>query len=410
MTESERKREYNKQRLKKNLIDSDAEVRVEKTRHPLLIVFIAAIMAGLIAAAIWYAGQVSSCPVNYSTVWEKELPGTGASLTFKGNIRFGNGLITYTKDGAEYTDGDGATVWQKSYQMNSPVCCVNGDYAVITDLGGTTGCIFSNTECTGNITSILPISEAKVSGKGVVFTVENDDGADFINVYRKDGSALDISVKSVTDGDGYPFSIAASPSGSQLAASYIGFADGSITQSVVFRNFGDVGQNDARRVVGGFIDEFNGHIVTRVSFPTETCALAYYDGGVVIFSTKVLNSPEIVKNISFEDEMLSVCDCSAGFAVVFADTQGEYPKRLEIYDLSGSLKGSAGFDLSYDNVSMSSQNVIVNSQDHILAFTLKGRPAADLSYNGRILYAAGTSRLREFIISESGHLSRIKAE
>lgn len=391
------------------MIGPDSEVEIRKPGKPALLVFVCVIVCGLLFAGIWYGKQLTGCPVNYSELWERELPGTGASLTFRGYSRFADGIITYTKDGAEYTDGSGNAIWQKSYQMNNPVCSVNGDYAVIIDRGGTAGCIFSAEQNTGNLSALLPVSEARVSGKGVVYAVQNDDGADFINVYRKDGSALDITVKSVIDGDGYPFSIDVDPTGSQLITSYVGLGDGAVTGSVVFRNFGEVGQNqDERRVVGGFIDEFEGHLVSKVSFADESHAHAFYDGGIVFFSTKVLNSPEILKNVRFEEEMVSVSDSASRTAVILSGSTEK--KRLEIYDNNGELTGSAEFDLSYNGFEVNDTNVILYSQDRILAYDFRGRLIADLSYNGSIASVTGTSRLREFIVAESGRLLRIKAE
>ena len=409
MADRNEKRELNKKRLRENLIDSEDEVEVRKRRNPAVIILLILLFLGIAGAAVWYVKASTACSGDYETVWEKEMPGTGAALTYRGFRHFRDGLITFTKDGAEYTDGQGNTVWQKSYQMNNPVCSVNGDYAVVIDRGGTTGCIFSGEQTTGEIASVLPISEAEISGRGVTYAVLNDSDSDFISVYRKDGTELDITVKSVVDGDGYPFSIGVDPTGSQLVTSYVSVGDGSVTGSVVFRNFGEVGQNqDGRRVVGGFIDEFAGHIVTKVGFADEEHAHAFYDGGVVFFSTKVLNQPEILKNVAFEDEMLSVAEAKSHVAVILDQTGKEKPKRLEIYDQSGNLKGSAEFDVSYQGFEINEKTVVIWSPDHILAYDLRGRLIADLTYDGRILAVTGTDRLRELIVSESGRICRIR--
>lgn len=409
MADFDRNREQNKERLRDNLIDRDADVEIRKRRNPVILLIVVLVLLAVIFAALWYYKQMTYCPEDYDTVWEKEMSGSGASLTYRGYCHFRDGLITYTKDGAEYTDGDGNTIWQKSYQMNNPVCRTNGDFAVLIDQGGTFGCIFSAEQNTGDIATVLPISAAEPSAKGVVYAVLNDTSSDYIDVFRKDGTALDISVKSVIDGDGYPFSISVDPTGSQLVTSYVSVGEGTVSGSVVFRNFGEVGQNqDARRVVGGFIDEFAGHLPTKVYFADESHAHAYYDGGVVFFSTKVLNSPEILKNIAFEDEMLSIADSASHLAVILVNSENGTSRRLEIYDNNGNLKGSAEFDFNYQGFEVNEKNVILYSSDHILVYDLKGRLIADLAYEGKILNVTGTGRLRELLVSESGCIRRIK--
>ena len=404
------KRELHKKRLRENLISSDTKVEVRK-RRPVVYIFLTAVVLLCAVLGFWYYSHLTRTAGSFQEMWEKETEGSGAALTFKGYEPFCGGIITYTKDGAEYTDGNGNAVWQKSYQMSDPVCSVNGGFAVIIDRGGTTGCIFSEEQNTGNLSTVMPVSMARVSGKGVVYAVMNDDGADYISVFRKDGSALDITVKSVIDGDGYPFSIGVSPSGSQLITSYVAVGEGTVDTSVVFRNFGEVGQNqDSRRVVGGFIDEFAGHIVTSVGFSDEEHAHAFYDGGVAFFSTKVLNSPEMKGKAEFPEEMLSVASSASHVAVITENEDSENPRKLRIYDNNGELTGEAVFNLIYTGFSVNENNILIHSGDRILCFDLHGRLIADLSWDGKITYVSGTTRLREFIVCESGRTCRIKAE
>lgn len=402
------RREIQKNKLKQNLIDSDAQVELRERRSaaPFVIAFIALIA---VAALFFRYRQENMLASGYETVWDKETSGSGAALTFRGYCGFNGGIITYTKDGAEYTDENGNSVWQRSYQMNNPSCDVNGSFAVIFDRGGTQYDIFSVEQCTGTGNSVLPISLARVSGKGVVYTVQNDDDADYISVYKKDGTQIDLTVKSVVNGDGYPFDIAVSPDGSQLLTSYISVADGVVTESVVFRNFGEIGQNeDARRVVGGFMDEFEGHIVTMVGFSGETYAHAVYDGGIVFFSTKVLNSPEVIKNVEISEEMLAVASGESGVAVIVNSEGEEHPRKVIIFDNEGNISGSGGFDIPYEGFHFTGSNVIINSSDRILEYNLKGTLIADISFDGKLSYVSRTSKQREFITAESGKLCRIK--
>jgi len=374
-----------------------------------VLLLLAALIIAVIMIFLYYR-EVSYTAAAANEVWTKTVTESG-TLTFRGYSQFDQGVIMYTKDGAEYTDEDGRSIWQKSYQMNNPIIAVSGGFAVIADQGGMTACIFSNEQSTGTVSSAMPISKVTISEKGVVYAVCNDSSADFLTAYRKDGSAIDLTVKSVMDGDGYPFDIAASPDGSQLITSYISIADNEVRESVVFRNFGEVGQNtDARRVVGGFIDEFEGHIVTKVGFPDEEHAHAFYDSGIVFFSTKVLNSPAIIKNEAVKEEILSVGDSRSYVVLVTAHKTEEGKKTLRIYDQDGRQTGSADFEMNYTGMEVSENGVTLYSADRILEYTGKGRLAADITYGGKITSVIPAGRLRKFFVAESGKMLLIQAK
>lgn len=410
MADREAKRRIQKRRLAENMIDRDAEVeiRTRSSGKGWLLIFLFTVLLIVLFLIYRYESYTGR---EAETVWEKAITESGATVTFRGYEAFGNGVIMYTKDGAEYTDREGRSVWQKSYQMNSPIISVNGDYAVIADQGGTAACVFSGEQNTGMIATVMPISKVAVSGTGVVYAVENDTNADFLMAYRKDGTQIDLTVKSVIDGDGYPFDLAVSPNGSQLLTSYIGIADGGIRESVVFRNFGEVGQNaDARRVVGGFIDEFDGHIVTKVSFADEEHSHAFYESGVAFFSTRVLNSPEIIQKVEPEGEILSVADSGRCVALITEAEQGENRRKLLIFDQEGKQTGEAEVTIPVSGLEVTGSEVIVYSTDHICAYSDRGRILADLSWDGRISSVCGTNKRREYLVAENGRLLLVRAK
>ena len=217
-------------------------------------------MAACIAAFALFAYLVYNRKFStfYDVVWEEELFEEGTkSDAFREYIPYADGMIRYSKDGASYIDSDGKTVWEKSFQMNSPAADVNGNYAVIADEGGSSIYIFNKNGNTGTATTILPLTKAVVSQYGVVFVVLKDKNAEWITSFKADGGAIDLSVKSIISGDGYPLDLSVSPDGSQLITSYVSIENGVVSNKVIFRNFGEIGKNtDARRIVGGFSDEF----------------------------------------------------------------------------------------------------------------------------------------------------------
>nr|MCR5161516.1 DUF5711 family protein [Lachnospiraceae bacterium] len=243
-------REANKERLRENVISNTDSGKGAVRLSPIVFLVILLCIAGIAFGAYWFMNR--SLSTEYRVLWEKNSDETAQNVeTFKGYIGFSDGIIKYTKDGAEYVDRSGNVIWERSYQMNAPIVSVSDHYAVIGDQGGTQLFIFDTKLLTGSSETLLPISLLSVADNGVVYSVLNDSAAEYIAAFKADGSAIDLSVKSVVTGDGYPFAIAVSPDGTELLTSYLTIENGQTVNNVVFRNFGAIGQNeDARRIVG----------------------------------------------------------------------------------------------------------------------------------------------------------------
>ena len=70
-----------------------------------------------------------------------------------------------------------------------------------------------------------------------------DARASYVTFYKKDGSTLDWSIKSILGGDGYQMDVSVSPDGTQVMVSYAYLKNGGISSKVVFYNFSEVGKN-----------------------------------------------------------------------------------------------------------------------------------------------------------------------
>lgn len=399
-------RQLQKEKLRAGMVGPDTKVKEQRRKAPLVPILV--ILVLLVIAGLFYVRHRTYCAVESRVIWEKELA-ADTPQTFLGYEPFQGGCIMYSRDGAEFIDGKGVSVWQRSYQMNDPVCSTCGSYAVIADRGGTKLYIFSDTGVTGEVSAVMSIARAVVSGKGLVYAVLDDSDADFIVAYRKDGTAVDLSVKSVVNGDGYPFDIAVSPDGTQLVTSYVSVGDGAVKESVVFRNFGDVGQNaDSRRVVGGFMEEFEGHVVTRVTFPTNEYAHAFYDGGAAFFSTKVLTSPELITKVEPEGIILSIAEDDSHTCLIVEEEDGT--KKLLIYDARGRQTGSAVIEMNYSGFTVGSECVILYNQRTAAGYSMSGRNVFTIKGEGKISAVCAADRLRDMITAEGAKLRRLRAE
>ena len=425
-------REQQKRRLKRLLIDTDrlaadgrgAEHRqdgqrtdgqdgqndrpVRRMPHSVRIAVLVVLLL-LAFGAFFYVTHVKS--TSYLTVWEKELNAnaqqTESTLDF---LTLGKGVIRYSKDGAAYYDQKGAAIWERSYQMNDPMASASSEYAVIADQGGNSIYIFSKSANTGVATAVLPVMKAVVADTGVVYAVLRDKSAEYITAFRSDGSPIDLSVKSVITGDGMPIDLAVSPDGTQLVTAYLSIADGQPESKVVFRNFGDVGQNaDARRIVGGFSDEFAGHLAARVNFSDNSTAQAFYDGGIAFFSTKVLTSPALLVNVPFEQRMRSIACGTRYVAVILEQEEGDAPFLLQIYDTKGKKQGEVPIAYSYTGFEMQGDRCLVYSETAIHIYRPDGTERAALdAAEMQPLKVNATSLPWEYLVSGGGKLYRIR--
>ena len=220
-------REIKKRQLRRQIVPSpapqeeDSEEIVRKARKRVklkrlrifLIIGVILIAAGIGLFQYFRYYQYTS----YDVVWEKEMK----EGSFVGYMDFGGNVLKYSKDGASYIDNQGKEIWVQSFEMKSPTACVSGNYAAVADQQGNSIYICNKGGPVGKATTLLPILRVTVSAKGMVAALQEDSKASYIYFYKKDGSALDINVKSLLSGDGYPVDLSLSPNGTQLITSYM---------------------------------------------------------------------------------------------------------------------------------------------------------------------------------------------
>ncbi len=112
--------------------ENEEEVAEKAERHSrrkrLRKVLTAVLIAALLAVGFMYYKD-NHAYTDYTVAWEKEIAASESSTTEF--VPFGENVLKYTKDGASYLDKSGKAVWSMSYELKSPICYVNGDYAVI---------------------------------------------------------------------------------------------------------------------------------------------------------------------------------------------------------------------------------------------------------------------------------------
>ena len=418
-------RENRKQELRsrvvdtKDLLQQEAEQKGKRRRSRrrfLVFLVVVLVLGALVAGAIYMMKRPYT---GFSQNWRNSFNGeNGVSESdYEDYEIFGDGFLKVTRDGATYIDSSGKTIWNQSYEMNSPYVSINGDYCAIADQGKTAIYIMNKTGTTGQAETNLPITKISVAGTGVTYALLEDSKASYITVFSKEGAALDISIKSVLDGDGYPVDIAVSPDGTELIASFASIENGTIQNKVIFYNLSEIGQNaGSNRVVGGFTDDFSGHLAGRVHFSDDTHAQAFYDGGIAFFSTKVLTSPELSQKVEIEQTIQAITYADDYIGVITDNSDSETsadPYTLTVYRLNGQTVFSTPFQLNYTNFDIDQDRVLVYNNTTLQLYDMSGT----LKYSGNIDTSISRARVArgvrnplglDLLIGSAGAMESVK--
>ncbi len=382
-------REKKKSQLKRQIVpnrvpdpEEDGQEVVRRAhrkvvRRRLIIFLVLLLLAGAAGLIFWQYDRYHSFS-SYQVSWERSLAQENEESALNGEgsfceyVDFADGILKYTKDGVSYINKQGHTVWMQSYEMNSPIVCVNGEFAAIADRQGTGIYICGTDGCQGQAAALLPILQVSVSTHGVVAALQEDSNASYIYFYRKDGTSLDLYIKSVLSGDGYPVDLSLSPAGTQVITSYMYLEQGMLKNRIVFYNFG-LGKDDARRVVGGFEpQDLADAMAGRVRFLDESHAVIFTDKGLQFFSTRVETSPESVSQVLFDENIRSIAWSDEYVGVITDNAQGEDPYRLRIYRADGTAVFERSFHFQYSGFDIDGDLVLLYNDDSCCVFNMAG--------------------------------------
>ncbi len=369
----------------------------------------------------WYTYRNQYMYEDYDITWEKSMrydndTGTDSSdasvivseTSFVNFIYFGDNMLKYTKDGATYIDATGKTIWTESYEMRSPIVNVNGDFVVIADQQGNDIYICDTNGRTGIARTQLPITKVAVSAQGVVAAIVEDSTASYVLYYKKDGESLDISIKMLLSGDGYPVDIALSPDGKQIVMAVSYLENGQLKSKVVFYDFSEIGKNVENRFLGGFEDDFEGAMVARVRYLNENTVCVFSDKGISFISVKNVIPDTNVITVTIDDVIESIFYSDKYAGVVVDNTSGN-PSRIEVYDTDGKQVTSFEEDFSYNSVQIDGERVILYNEGACVVYNLKGNKKYEGLFDFNIsCIRTAKNRANSLILAGSEKMQEIK--
>ena len=134
-------------------------------------------------------------------------------------IRFGNGIVRYSRDGVVFLNRKNEEQWIQSAQIQNPIIEVNDDTFAVADSGGNSILVFTEDGLKGEIETTLPIEKISVSNQGIVSAILRNENSPKIISYDATGNIL-VEQQASLSSTGYPVALEMSDDGNELAVSY----------------------------------------------------------------------------------------------------------------------------------------------------------------------------------------------
>lgn len=356
-----------KKRRKLRVIRPDTVIESEKSREDksrnlkIKVITIIGIVCALLLAI--YLFCVYRTYNNYKVRKTIKIE-TGTNSQYQA---FGEFVVKYSNDGISYINGT-ETIWNEAYEMKSPIVDVCGDYLAIADKNSNTIYIFNKKGKVGEVNTSYPIIKIEVAQQGVVAALLEEASANYIELYDKEGNLI-VSHKSLLSENGFPLSFSISNDGEKMMTSYLSIKEGSTENQVIFYNFSNVGKDEVDRVVGTF-NQYGETIVPAVYFVSNEDAIAIGDNVLTIYKMK--EKPTIRKEIKFNKEIQKVFYNEKYVGLIFENSKGDTPCKMEVYSLSGEKIMSKEIEMNLDHVKFAGKNVLMYDDVTCELISLKG--------------------------------------
>lgn len=291
------------------------------------------------------------------------------SISGTTDVRLGNAVLTYSKDGAHCTGEKGNVNWNQTFQIQDARLSVSGRTVAIGDYNGRNIYIADSEKLIGEITTAMPIRDLAVSETGHVTAVLDDGDVTWINTYNSSGE-LEREGRTHMDDSGYPMAVSMSPGGELLAVAYVYVDAGVLKTNIAFYNFGPVGSNVSDFLVSSW--GYTDMLIPYVRFMNDSTAFAVGDSRLMIYSGN--HEPAPAMEHLYDREVQSVFYNDRYIGLVFFSDKGESRYQMDVYDTANvnSRAKSFYFDLDYTDIFFGKGNFVVYNETECLVMSMDG--------------------------------------
>lgn len=299
--------------------------------------------------------------------WGRNDTAATSFMMFRGNV------LKYSNDGAFYTDASNHLIWNQTYEMEDPFVVTSGNYVAIGNRKGSRLYLMDTEGLCAKIDTTQPIMRIKLSDKGTVAILMENQGTTYLKLYDKSGKNLaegELHAKN----HGYPLDIALSKDGKELAVSMLDIHGETVKSVVYFYNYGSAGQKKMDNLVASF--EYEDSIITQLEYLSDDKLLAVGDQSMILFAGT--NKPQETKAIKYETRLRTFFYDNRYLGMIF-DNEGAANDEekdvycLKVYDGRGNLVREKTFSRTYRKAEfLSNHEICLYNENECTIYTLRG--------------------------------------
>lgn len=328
------------------------------------VLLVAAALAALVAIVVVQYRQHVYTEYDVIASVEREIAGGSVDM------RLGNAILTYSKDGAHCTDAKGNVRWNQTFEMQDARVAVSGDTVAIGDYNGRSIYVANADEILGEITTTMPIRAIAVSAGGYVTAVLSDANLTWINTYEYNGKMV-YEGQAHMDDSGYPLAIALSPGGELMGVVYVYVDAGILKTTVGFYNLGSVGDNVSDNFVSSWL--YPDMLIPYIQFLNDSTAIVVGDGKFDVYRGS--HKPVPMAGDLYSREIQSVHHSDRYVGLVYMSDNGENRYEMVVYDTTDDYdmdKKSFYFDIDYSDIFFGKDNFVIYNETECQIITLDG--------------------------------------
>lgn len=280
-------------------------------------------------------------------------------------IELGNGVLRYSGDGVSFMKDSDEPIWNDSIQMTNPHIVCFDQMAAVYETKGTIVEVYNTDGKVGSVKTDHPILKTAISSKGGVAVILENGENTLINYYTSSGSLV-ASCSTNMQNPGYPMDVTVSENGLSMAVTYLVAENGKVSSYLALYNFGDAGKNKEDNLLDG--TRFDSLIVPKVQYLNDKTLLVYRENGFTLYNSGTLL--EEIKNVTFEKEIVSSFGDGELFGFVFLGN--EHAFEMKVYDKTGNIKTESEFDISYDKIKISDDQIILHNSSQFAMIASNG--------------------------------------
>lgn len=315
---------------------------------------------------------------------------------------FGNNILKYSRDGVSYTDDENSLLFSITYTMQEPMVALSSKSGAVADKNGSQIYTFDQTKQTGQITTLLPIKHVAVSNQGVVAVLMEDSNQAKLEVYSSDGTLLGDGVFGLEDA-GYPLNLSISSDGTKIAIAFAQVSGTKFSSCVAVYNFDNVGENYVDHLV--FAKTYTDYMVPELHYFDGSTLAAVGDGILAFYQGSQI--PELVKEVTFEEEIKSVFYGQNTVGLVFDSEAG---KVLRLYDTRGNLSAEVSFDLAYDNIRILDNRIVIYNDTEMGLYSYDGKECFRHTFDTSVVDIFPTNSRSRYLFIYTNETQLIKLQ